>query len=43
MNSQNTIGFTPSTLNNLQIDAGAVYKNYGLANEALIGATSGGK
>jgi len=24
------------------IDAGAVYKNYGLANEALLGATSGG-
>lgn len=42
MNSTNTIGFTPSTPDNLMIDAGAVYKNYGLANEALIGATSGG-
>jgi hypothetical protein len=42
MNSTNTIGFTPSTPNNLQIDAGAVYKNYGLSTEALIGATSGG-
>jgi hypothetical protein len=42
MNSTNTIGFTPNTPNNLQIDAGAVYKNYGLAGEALIGATSGG-
>ena len=42
MNSTNTIGFTTGTSNNLLIDAGAVYKNYGLANEALIGATSGG-
>lgn len=42
MNSTNTIGFTTNTPNNLLIDAGAVYKNYGLANEALIGATSGG-
>jgi len=42
INSTNTIGFTPNTPNNLMIDAGAIYKNYGLANEALIGATSGG-
>ena len=42
INSTNTIGFTPGTSDNLLIDAGAVYKNYGLANEALIGATSGG-
>ena len=42
MNSTNTIGFTTNTSNNLLIDAGAVYKNYGLSNEALIGATSGG-
>lgn len=42
INSTNTIGFTPDTSNNLLIDAGAVYKNYGLADEALIGATSGG-
>ena len=41
-NSTNTIGFTPNTPNNLMIDAGAVWKNYGLANEALLGATSGG-
>jgi hypothetical protein len=41
-NSTNTIGFTTNTSNNLLIDAGAVYKNYGLAGEALIGATSGG-
>jgi hypothetical protein len=42
MNSTNTIGFTTNTPNNLLIDAGAVYKNYGLSSEALIGATSGG-
>jgi len=42
MNSTNTIGFTAATPDHLLIDAGAVYKNYGLANEALIGATSGG-
>jgi hypothetical protein len=42
MNSTNTIGFTTNTPNNLLIDAGAVYKNYGLSTEALIGATSGG-
>jgi hypothetical protein len=42
MNSTNTVGYTAATANNLLIDAGAVYKNYGQANEALIGATSGG-
>jgi hypothetical protein len=42
MNSTNTIGYTVGTANNLLIDAGAVYKNYGLSTEALIGATSGG-
>jgi hypothetical protein len=41
-NSTNTIGFTTNTPNNLMIDAGAVYKNYGESTEALIGATSGG-
>jgi hypothetical protein len=41
-NSTNTIGFTTSTANNLLIDAGALYKNYGEATEALIGASSGG-
>lgn len=41
-NSTNTIGFTSETLKHLLIDAGAIYKNYGLATEALIGATSGG-
>jgi len=42
MNSTNTIGITAATLQHLLIDAGAVYLNYGLAAEALIGATSGG-
>ncbi|MBU3098385.1 MULTISPECIES: SwmB domain-containing protein [Clostridium] len=40
--STNTIGLTAATLQHLLVDAGAVYKNYALANEALIGATSGG-
>lgn len=42
MLSTNTIGYTPATPNHLMIDAGAVYKNYGLAGETLLGATSGG-
>lgn len=42
MNSTNTVGFSTSTVNNLLIDAGAVYTNYGTAGEALLGATSGG-
>ncbi len=42
MLSENTIGYTPATPQNLMIDAGAIYKNYGLAGEALLGATSGG-
>lgn len=42
MNSTNTVGYTSATPNNLLIDSGALYKNYGLSNEALIGATSGG-
>lgn len=41
-NSTSTIGFTANTLKHLMIDAGAIYKNYGLTNEALISATSGG-
>jgi len=40
--STNTIGFTAETLKHLLLDAGAVYKNYGLVGEALMGATSGG-
>jgi len=42
MNSTNTIGFSSSTPDHLIIDAGALYKDYGLPTEALIGATSGG-
>lgn len=42
INSENTIGYTSQTPDHLLIDAGAVYKNYGLATEALISATSGG-
>jgi len=41
-NATNTIGFTAETLKHLLIDAGCLYKNYGLASEAPIGATSGG-
>jgi len=40
--SENTIGYTATTPDNLMIDAGAIYKNYGLTGEALLGATSGG-
>lgn len=42
IDSTNTIGYTASTPNHLLIDAGALYKNYGVVGEALIGATSGG-
>jgi hypothetical protein len=42
MNNTNTVGYTSATPNNLLIDSGALYKNYGLVSESLIGATSGG-
>jgi hypothetical protein len=42
MNSTNTVGYNVNTPQHLLIDAGALYKNYGLDSEALIGATSGG-
>ncbi|MCH3962691.1 MAG: hypothetical protein LKE46_00215 [Clostridium sp.] len=42
MNGTAITGFTPSTPNHLLLDAGAVYKNYGLPDEELLGATSGG-
>lgn len=42
MNSTVTTGYTASTPNALLIDSGAVYANYGLPAESLIGATSGG-
>lgn len=41
-NGTATTGFTPNTPNHLLLDAGAVYKNYGLPDEELLGATSGG-
>jgi len=40
--SLNTIGYSATTPQNLMIDAGAIYKNYGLVGEVLLGATSGG-
>jgi len=42
MNDTNTIGYTSATPDHLLIDAGAVYKDYGLPTEAIISATSGG-
>ena len=35
-------GITKDTPNRIMIDAGAVYLNYGLSNERLLGATRGG-
>lgn len=35
-------GITTNTYKKLVIDSGAVYKNYGLAGETLLGATRGG-
>lgn len=35
-------GISSSTPDNIMIDAGAVYLNYGLSNERLLGATRGG-
>lgn len=42
INSTNTVGYTAKTPDHLLIDAGALYKNYGVTGEALIGATAGG-
>lgn len=36
------MGVTSSTTKNIILDAGVVYLNYGLANERILGATSGG-
>jgi len=42
-NSTNTVGYSSTTPNNLVIDSGALYKNYGVVGkEELISATSGG-
>ncbi len=38
----NTTGFNEKTMNHLLLDAGALYKNFGLPDQAIIGATSGG-
>lgn len=37
-----TNGITTETVKNMMLDAGAVYINYGEADERLLGATSGG-
>jgi hypothetical protein len=37
-----TTGYNIKTLNHLLLDAGALYKNFGLEGQTLIGATSGG-
>jgi hypothetical protein len=37
-----THGITSETVENMILDAGAIYVNYGEADERLIGATSGG-
>lgn len=42
INSTNTVGYTESTPDHLLLNAGAIYKNYGLAAESLIGATASG-
>lgn len=38
----NTTGFNEKTMDHLLLDAGAVYKNFGLLDQAILGATSGG-
>lgn len=37
-----TTGFNEKTMDHLILDAGAVYKNFGLSDQAILGATSGG-
>lgn len=37
-----TTGFNEKTMDHLLLDAGAIYKNFGLPDQAIIGATSGG-
>lgn len=37
-----TTGFNEKTMDHLLLDAGAVYKNFGETDQAIIGATSGG-
>ena len=40
--STNTVSYNEDTAKHLLLDSGCLYKNYELANESLIGATSGG-
>lgn len=40
--SENTVGYSATTPDNLLIDSGALYKDYGEIGEALISATAGG-
>ena len=42
MDSVNTVGYSASTPKNLLIDSGALFLDYGLETEKLIGATAGG-
>ncbi|OAA90707.1 SwmB domain-containing protein [Clostridium coskatii] len=37
-----TTGFNEKTMDHLLLDAGAVYKNFGLEDQIIVGATSGG-
>ncbi len=37
-----TTGFNEKTMDHLLLDAGAIYKNFGLPDQKIIGATSGG-
>lgn len=37
-----TTGFNEKTMEHLLLDAGAIFKNFGLPDQAIVGATSGG-
>ncbi|AZV58830.1 SwmB domain-containing protein [Clostridium sp. AWRP] len=37
-----TTGFNEKTMEHLVLDAGAIYKNFGLPSQTVVGATSGG-
>ncbi len=41
-NGITTTGFNEKTMDHLLLDAGAVYKNFGLPDQMILGATSGG-
>ena len=42
MNGTNTVSYSPTTGDNLLIDSGRLYRDYGLATECAISATSTG-